>query len=273
MATTVCITAKLWVYRPKADVHWVDELRSALDPPQYRDGKLLIDSLGSRKKRWCVSIVWCSRRTCPARRHVARAACRSARAPGMGYTRGRQSRRVPAGTGTKYLAEVQTDRHVVAARGPGVARMVKQTAVVRTHSGRSASISQAAIARHRRPAAESPEINHLLGLIENSGCEFFRNGTWYDAQRAAAHLRGKYQAPGRFYAGDGDGTGFHRQGRQQQQHDRPGLPHKVRRRRADDDAPVVQRSAVALSRGERCAALLARRAIRSLRKDSAHLHR
>jgi hypothetical protein len=43
------------------------------------------------------------------------------------------------------------------------------------------------------PAAEI-EINHLLGLIENSGCEFFRNGTWYDAQRAAAHLRGKYQA-------------------------------------------------------------------------------
>ena len=43
------------------------------------------------------------------------------------------------------------------------------------------------------PAAEI-EINHLLGLIETSGCEFFRNGTWYDSQRAAAHLRGKYQA-------------------------------------------------------------------------------
>ena len=43
------------------------------------------------------------------------------------------------------------------------------------------------------PAAEI-EINHLLGLIETSGCEFFRNGTWYDAQRAATHLRGKYQA-------------------------------------------------------------------------------
>ena len=47
-------------------------------------------------------------------------------------------------------------------------------------------------------AAPSPvaeiEINHLLGLIEQSGCEFFRNGTWYDAQRAQAHLRAKYDA-------------------------------------------------------------------------------
>ncbi len=44
------------------------------------------------------------------------------------------------------------------------------------------------------PAAAELEINHLLGLIESSGCEFFRNGTWYGAQRAAAHLRGKYEA-------------------------------------------------------------------------------
>jgi hypothetical protein len=44
------------------------------------------------------------------------------------------------------------------------------------------------------PPAAEVEINHLLGLIENSGCEFFRNGTWYDAQRAAAHLRAKYEA-------------------------------------------------------------------------------
>jgi Family of unknown function (DUF5329) len=44
------------------------------------------------------------------------------------------------------------------------------------------------------PAAAEIEINHLLGLIEQSGCEFFRNGTWYDAQRAQAHLRAKYEA-------------------------------------------------------------------------------
>jgi hypothetical protein len=49
-------------------------------------------------------------------------------------------------------------------------------------------------ARAAPPAAAEIEISHLLGLIEQSGCEFFRNGTWYDAQRAQAHLRAKYDA-------------------------------------------------------------------------------
>jgi len=44
------------------------------------------------------------------------------------------------------------------------------------------------------PAGAQIEITHLLGLIEQSGCEFFRNGTWYNAQRAQAHLRAKYDA-------------------------------------------------------------------------------
>ena len=47
-------------------------------------------------------------------------------------------------------------------------------------------------ARAAPPEAVQTEINHLLGLIEQSGCEFLRNGTWYDAQRAQAHLRAKY---------------------------------------------------------------------------------
>jgi hypothetical protein len=42
------------------------------------------------------------------------------------------------------------------------------------------------------PAASEIEITYLLGLIEQSGCEFFRNGTWYNAQMAQAHLRAKY---------------------------------------------------------------------------------
>ena len=41
-------------------------------------------------------------------------------------------------------------------------------------------------------AAAMVEINHLLGLIEQSGCEFYRNGTWYDGQTAQAHLREKF---------------------------------------------------------------------------------
>jgi uncharacterized protein DUF5329 len=50
---------------------------------------------------------------------------------------------------------------------------------------------QAAIAAP--PARAALEIEHLLGLIGQSGCEFFRNGTWYDAQQAQAHLRAKYE--------------------------------------------------------------------------------
>jgi hypothetical protein len=34
------------------------------------------------------------------------------------------------------------------------------------------------------PPAIQPEINHLLGLIEQSHCEFFRNGTWYTDGKA-----------------------------------------------------------------------------------------
>jgi hypothetical protein len=42
------------------------------------------------------------------------------------------------------------------------------------------------------PVIAQTEINYLLGFIESSACEFFRNGSWYEAKRAAAHLRDKY---------------------------------------------------------------------------------
>jgi hypothetical protein len=37
------------------------------------------------------------------------------------------------------------------------------------------------------------EIDALLVAIGNSGCQFNRNGVWYDAQRARQHLRYKYE--------------------------------------------------------------------------------
>jgi hypothetical protein len=47
------------------------------------------------------------------------------------------------------------------------------------------------------PAAPPPiaqaEINYLLEFVEHSGCEFYRNGTWYDAKTARAHLQSKYE--------------------------------------------------------------------------------
>jgi hypothetical protein len=36
------------------------------------------------------------------------------------------------------------------------------------------------------------EIEYLLTRLEMSGCQFFRNGKWYDAKRARRHLEKKY---------------------------------------------------------------------------------
>lgn len=36
------------------------------------------------------------------------------------------------------------------------------------------------------------EIEHLLVFLENSGCQFSRNGSWHSAPEAAAHIRKKY---------------------------------------------------------------------------------
>ncbi len=54
-------------------------------------------------------------------------------------------------------------------------------------------LAPAAVARAAPPAIAQTEINYLLGSIENSACEFFRNGSWHDARSAAAHLRDKYE--------------------------------------------------------------------------------
>lgn len=37
------------------------------------------------------------------------------------------------------------------------------------------------------------EVSFLLGYVEKSGCEFYRNGTWHDAKSARAHLHDKYE--------------------------------------------------------------------------------
>jgi len=42
------------------------------------------------------------------------------------------------------------------------------------------------------PAVVQAEVDYLLARIAKSGCAFNRNGTWYDATRAVAHLQIKY---------------------------------------------------------------------------------
>lgn len=42
------------------------------------------------------------------------------------------------------------------------------------------------------PAAAAREIEQLITALATSGCEFQRNGRWYQAAKAQAHLRKKY---------------------------------------------------------------------------------
>lgn len=48
---------------------------------------------------------------------------------------------------------------------------------------RSAELPQSAIS----------EIDHLLGALGSSNCRFYRNGKWYGAADAQAHLTKKYE--------------------------------------------------------------------------------
>jgi hypothetical protein len=37
------------------------------------------------------------------------------------------------------------------------------------------------------------EIAHLFSYLQASGCQFYRNGTWYGSSEAVSHLNRKYQ--------------------------------------------------------------------------------
>ena len=43
------------------------------------------------------------------------------------------------------------------------------------------------------PNSMKQEAEHLFAYLENSGCQFNRNGSWYSASEAAAHIRKKYE--------------------------------------------------------------------------------
>jgi uncharacterized protein YfiM (DUF2279 family) len=42
-------------------------------------------------------------------------------------------------------------------------------------------------------ATTKAEITHLFTVLETSGCQFNRNGSWHDAKEAATHLHTKYK--------------------------------------------------------------------------------
>ncbi|KZX58514.1 hypothetical protein A3709_18510 [Halioglobus sp. HI00S01] len=43
-----------------------------------------------------------------------------------------------------------------------------------------------------------PEVQYLLGFVEQSGCDFERNGTVHNSADAADHLRLKYRRGGKY---------------------------------------------------------------------------
>ena len=48
-------------------------------------------------------------------------------------------------------------------------------------------------ARADTPVKVQSEVNFLLGYVDGSGCEFYRNGSWYTSHKAHLHLRDKYK--------------------------------------------------------------------------------
>ena len=42
------------------------------------------------------------------------------------------------------------------------------------------------------PSTSKEEIDYLLAYLKNSGCQFNRNGKWYNADEAVSHIDAKY---------------------------------------------------------------------------------
>lgn len=63
-------------------------------------------------------------------------------------------------------------------------------------AGLTLSASAAAFAEPVRPAAEQRKIEALISAVEASGATFIRNGSEYEAGRAADHMRMKLERAG-----------------------------------------------------------------------------
>jgi hypothetical protein len=51
--------------------------------------------------------------------------------------------------------------------------------------------AMAGSAQAEMPVPVKTEIEHLLAYVGGSGCEFYRNGSWYDGKKGAEHLQDK----------------------------------------------------------------------------------
>ena len=55
-----------------------------------------------------------------------------------------------------------------------------------------AALAAAGLAQAKAPGATQAEVAHLMAAVEKSQCKFNRNGSWYDAKAARAHLQKKF---------------------------------------------------------------------------------
>ena len=74
----------------------------------------------------------------------------------------------------------------------GKVRLKRSTKVALFCSLFGMLIFSVALAADPPPAVQS-EVAHLFSYIDNSGCQFYRNGSWHDAHQARAHLELKYR--------------------------------------------------------------------------------
>jgi hypothetical protein len=56
------------------------------------------------------------------------------------------------------------------------------------------SVSPAFEAHAAEQGTKELEIAYLIQQVRLPGCRFYRNGTWYEGERAQAHLRTKYES-------------------------------------------------------------------------------
>ena len=47
-------------------------------------------------------------------------------------------------------------------------------------------------AQESPPAVVQGEIDQLFAALDQSGCQFYRNGAWHDADQATSHLKRKH---------------------------------------------------------------------------------
>lgn len=60
-------------------------------------------------------------------------------------------------------------------------------------SGLMLILLSAPVARAEPAVNVQIEVSFLLGYVDGSGCQFYRNGTWHNAKEAQTHLRDKYR--------------------------------------------------------------------------------